>query len=64
MYANYKHKNHTCCYNDMPAEVGSGINQEKLAGEMVGMGLACGSHIWFGKMIYRPERSRGELGAL
>jgi hypothetical protein len=25
------------CYNDMAAEGGSGINQEKLAGEMVGM---------------------------
>jgi hypothetical protein len=55
-------KSHTC-YNDIPAEVGSEINQEKLAGEMVGMGRTW-SHVWFGKMIYRPERSRGALGAL
>jgi hypothetical protein len=50
------------CYNDMTAEVGSGINQEKLAGEMVGMDRTW-SHIWFGKMIYRPQRSRGALGS-
>jgi hypothetical protein len=48
----------------MTAEVGSGINQEKLAGEMLGMGRTCRNHIWFGKMIYRPERGQECLVAM
>jgi hypothetical protein len=45
------------CYNDMTAEVGSGINQEKLAGGMVEMGRTW-SNIWFGKLVYSPERGQ------
>jgi hypothetical protein len=62
MWANYKYKKpYFVAIMTCLLRVGSGINQEKLAGEMVGMGRTW-SHIWFGKMIYRPERSRVPCG--